>query len=249
MMDSELITQKGGYWGRVQIQSKILMFQTVPSEKPETPEYLFGCVSEMLIKGKTKKKEWLMKDIKEVHSRRFLLQEIAIELFTTDNKSYFINLFDVGKQSLALDFLNKLGVRTIKNRREELRKSGCQEKWIRGEISNFTYLMHLNSYASRSFNDINQYFVFPWVLKDYESSSIDLSRAEHFRDLSKPIGALEPNRLKSAWDRYDTRLPGDREFEMLFGTHYSHSTIVLNYLVRIEPFAYLHYNLQNSKIK
>jgi hypothetical protein len=38
-----------------------------------------------------------------------------------------------------------------------------------GQISNFDYLMLLNKYSGRSFNDPNQYYVFPWVLSDYES--------------------------------------------------------------------------------
>lgn len=38
-----------------------------------------------------------------------------------------------------------------------------------GEISNFQYLMHLNTLAGRSYNDLMQYPVFPWVLADYES--------------------------------------------------------------------------------
>ena len=32
-----------------------------------------------------------------------------------------------------------------------------------GEISNFQYLMHLNTLAGRSYNDLTQYPVFPWV--------------------------------------------------------------------------------------
>lgn len=41
------------------------------------------------------------------------------------------------------------------------------DKWIEGSLSNFDYLMLLNKYSGRSYNDINQYYVFPWVLKDY----------------------------------------------------------------------------------
>ena len=39
----------------------------------------------------------------------------------------------------------------------------------RGEITNFQYLMHLNTLAGRSYNDLMQYPVFPWVLADYDS--------------------------------------------------------------------------------
>ena len=48
------------------------------------------------------------------------------------------------------------------------------EKWQRGEVSNFGYLMFLNMVAGRSYNDINCYPVFPWVVKDYTSNELDL---------------------------------------------------------------------------
>lgn len=42
----------------------------------------------------------------------------------------------------------------------------------RGEISNFQYLMHLNTLAGRSYNDLMQYPVFPWILADFDSEVI-----------------------------------------------------------------------------
>lgn len=59
----------------------------------------------------------------------------------------------------------------------------------RGEISNFQYLMHLNTLAGRSYNDLMQYPIFPWVLADYASEELDLTSSITFRDLSKPMGA------------------------------------------------------------
>ncbi|KAG7262869.1 hypothetical protein CRUP_034213 [Coryphaenoides rupestris] len=37
----------------------------------------------------------------------------------------------------------------------------------------------------RTYNDLNQYPVFPWVLTNYESEELDLSVSANFRDLSK----------------------------------------------------------------
>ena len=36
-------------------------------------------------------------------------------------------------------------------------------------MTNFQYLMHLNTLAGRSYNDLMQYPVFPWILADYTS--------------------------------------------------------------------------------
>jgi len=51
------------------------------------------------------------------------------------------------------------------------------------------------SLADRTVNDLTQYPVFPWVVADYSSPTLDLTNANTFRDLTKPIGALNPERL------------------------------------------------------
>ena len=62
------------------------------------------------------------------------------------------------------------------------------KRWQNGEISNFQYLMHLNTLAGRGYSDLTQYPVFPWVLADYESENLDLSDPKAFRKLEKPMG-------------------------------------------------------------
>jgi hypothetical protein len=82
------------------------------------------------------------------------------------------------------------------------RASNMTTKWQRREISNFEYLMFLNTIAGRTYNDLNQYPVFPWVITNYESSELDLSSPNNFRDLSKPVGALNPSRRDYFENRY-----------------------------------------------
>ena len=60
-----------------------------------------------------------------------------------------------------------------------LEKMKFKEKYKKGEISNFNYLLILNKYSSRSYNDNGQYLVFPLLFID-ESRKIK-------RDLSKAI--------------------------------------------------------------
>ena len=69
----------------------------------------------------------------------------------------------------------------------------CKPKIISN--SNFTP-------PGRTYNDLNQYPVFPWVLTNYDSPEVDLSSANNYRDLSKPIGALNPSRKAYFEDRY-----------------------------------------------
>lgn len=48
-----------------------------------------------------------------------------------------------------------------------------------------SYLMYLNSLADRTFNDLTQYPVFPWILSDYTSSY--LGTDEYLRRLEDSI--------------------------------------------------------------
>ncbi len=40
----------------------------------------------------------------------------------------------------------------------------AQVAWLRGQLSNFDYLMALNTAAGRTYNDLTQYPIFPWVI-------------------------------------------------------------------------------------
>lgn len=55
--------------------------------------------------------------------------------------------------------------------------------------------MHLNTLAGRSYNDLMQYPIFPWILADYDSEELELSDPATFRDFGKPMGAQSPDRL------------------------------------------------------
>jgi len=124
--------------------------------------------------------------------------------------------------------------------------------WQRGELTNCEYLLALNSAAGRSFHDLSRYPVFPWVLADYESSKLDLNNPKSFRDLSKPVGALNPERLEyftmrmaGLQDASAHDPDGNTDEAFLYGTHYSAPGYVLYFLVRSMPEHML--CLQNGK--
>jgi len=137
---------------------------------------------------------------------------------------------------------NFVGNREL-NPGRRMRQSGITERWRNREISNFQYLLALNSVAGRSYNDITQYPVFPWILADYESETLDLNRPTTFRDLRRPVGALNPRRLEMFLERYDMLGGGDIP-KFHYGSHYSNAGMVLLYLMRLEPFTTLHIDLQ-----
>lgn len=58
------------------------------------------------------------------------------------------------------------------------------------------YIVLFFSLADRTFHDLTQYPVLPWIIQDYTSSMLNLNDVNVYRDLSKPIGALNPTRLE-----------------------------------------------------
>ena len=81
--------------------------------------------------------------------------------------------------------------------------SPTPRRWQDRLLSNFDYLLLVNALAGRSFQAPCQYPVFPWVVADYTSSTLDLEDPKTFRDLSKPMGAINAARLAETVARYD----------------------------------------------
>eukprot|EP00049_Salpingoeca_infusionum_P007291 m.118390 g.118390 ORF g.118390 m.118390 type:complete len:3972 (+) comp13653_c0_seq4:233-12148(+) len=129
---------------------------------------------------------------------------------------------------------------------KEVVKLHCA-RWQRGELTNFEYLMILNTMAGRMYNDLSQYPVFPYLLADYTSEELDLSNPATFRDLAKPMGAQTEKRLQSALERYEMLQESDSMLTpYIFGTHYSNAGTVLYYTTRLEPFTQLLYQFQDN---
>ncbi|KAI1343588.1 hypothetical protein F5Y15DRAFT_237193 [Xylariaceae sp. FL0016] len=118
-------------------------------------------------------------------------------------------------------------------------------RWQKGEISNFHYLMLVNTLAGRTFNDLTQYPVFPWILADYTSDELNLDDPATFRDLSKPMGAQTARRQADYQSRY-TSLSEIGETPFHYGTHYSSAMIVASYLIRLPPFVQSYILLQGG---
>eukprot|EP00026_Physarum_polycephalum_P001800 Phypoly_transcript_01803.p1 GENE.Phypoly_transcript_01803~~Phypoly_transcript_01803.p1 ORF type:complete len:984 (+),score=105.94 Phypoly_transcript_01803:185-3136(+) len=183
---------------------------------------------------------WKLESIIRVSRRRHALREVGIELFFDDDKSVFFTFQNPKDRNSVMDlFTSHPGLTKLQTNTH----SNMALKWQNGIISNFEYLMHLNFSAGRTFNDLTQYPVFPWVVLDYTSNTLDLNNPAIYRDLSKPVGALNPQRLATFKERYD-QIP-DEQTKFLYGTHYSTPAYVLYYLVRQAPEYML--RLQNGR--
>jgi len=91
--------------------------------------------------------------------------------------------------------------------------------------------------ACRSFSDLSQYPVMPWVLNNYEDKEeIDLTDENNYRDLSKPIGTLNPHRLSILKDKYNDMKVMNLQIPHLYGSHYSNPSIIIYFLTRTLPY-------------
>ena len=195
---------------------------------------------------------WSVDSIVEVHRRRYMMQWHGLELMLADCTTVLLN-FPAAKTANKHAFDAIVALRKSPLRRalfgaavEAAELESLRAAWSAGALSNFEYLMHLNTLASRTYCDLSQYPVFPWVLSDYNSATLDLTNPAVYRDLSKPVGALNPSRLQKFLNRAEAiRDMPDMPF-FLYGTHYSNLGAVSSFLLRMEPFTSIHVDLQSG---
>ncbi|XP_018362086.1 PREDICTED: neurobeachin isoform X5 [Trachymyrmex cornetzi] len=201
--------------------------------------------------------KWYFSEVRAIFSRRYLLQNVAIEIFLASRTSILFAFSDQATVKKMIKALPRVGVgikygipqtrrASLMSPRQLMRSSNMTQKWQRREISNFEYLMFLNTIAGRTYNDLNQYPVFPWVLTNYETKELDLSLPSNYRDLSKPIGALNPNRRAYFEERFQS-WEHDTIPPFHYGTHYSTAAFVLNWMIRVEPMTTMFLALQGGK--
>ncbi|XP_059533375.1 lysosomal-trafficking regulator isoform X5 [Myotis daubentonii] len=187
---------------------------------------------------------WTYEEIKEVHKRWWQLRDNAVEIFLTNGRTLLLAL---DSTKVRDDVYHSILTNDLPNLLEYGNITALTNLWYTGQITNFEYLTHLNKHAGRSFNDLMQYPVFPFILADYVSETLDLGDPSVYRNLSKPIAV----QYKEKEDRYvDTYKyleeefrKGAREDDPLppvqpyhYGSHYSNSGTVLHFLVRMPPF-------------
>ncbi|XP_042340435.1 lipopolysaccharide-responsive and beige-like anchor protein isoform X2 [Plectropomus leopardus] len=201
--------------------------------------------------------KWLFTEIRAIFSRRYLLQNTALEIFMANRTAVMLNFPDAATVKKVVHSLPRVGVGTnfglpqtrrisLATPKQLFKASNMTQRWQRREISNFDYLIFLNTISGRTYNDLNQYPVFPWVITNYDSEELDLTLPSNFRDLSKPIGALNPKRAAFFSDRYES-WEDDQVPKFHYGTHYSTSSFTLMWLLRIEPFTTFFLNFQGGK--
>ena len=176
--------------------------------------------------GEESEEQMALINVLRVARRRYQLQHTAIEFVFKGSGGSALYRFQSARDCELV--WRHLSAQHADERREWEKVCAA---WQAGAISNYHYLMFLNGMGDRSENDLSQYPVMPWVLADYASETINLDDAGIYRDLARPMGALDQSRLARLVRRYHSM----ERPRYLYGTHYSAPAHVLYYLVRAAP--------------
>ncbi|XP_068085277.1 lysosomal-trafficking regulator [Anabrus simplex] len=195
---------------------------------------------------------WHFENVKEIHNRRFQLQDRALEIFLLNGKTYLV-AFQTSKDRDT--FVLELSQCHLPNRVAGDNLSDAVQMWREGLITNWEYLTQLNKMAGRSYNDLMQYPVFPFVLADYTSQTLDLLSPQSYRNFKRPMAVQDKKNEQHYINNYNYLKQELMEGQRLvtlnyepyhYGSHYSNSGTVLHFLVRLPPFTRMFLTYQDN---
>ena len=220
--------------------------------------YLFSSDTYDRLIGRNKSIIIYYNEIKEIILRRFCFTDIAYEIFMKDNRSYFFNFFNIDNRKNFYDSLNIkinkinskikddsstninndnneiIEVKIINEPKLYFDKKDIKSAYAKGTITNFQYLLLVNKFSSRTYNDNNQYLIFPLLYMD-----LDMTIE---RDLSKPI-SLNKNLTEIDYFKFKNNY---ESMGYHFNNHYASMAYVLFYLMRLIPFTNCQIKLQSG---
>ena len=160
-------------------------------------------------------------DITFIFIRKYCFRDNAFEIYTKKHRSYYFKFEDNNKRKQFLENLvnranaskkvilkpirgidenNKWTIIGYYREDEENIKPFSSifniiELWKTNKISTFEYLMWINIYGNRSYQDIGQYPIFPWLLINHENKKFDalISDSNNLRDMNMPMGMMALN--------------------------------------------------------
>ncbi|EAY03378.1 Beige/BEACH domain containing protein [Trichomonas vaginalis G3] len=175
--------------------------------------------------------------IKRISPMKYNHKENSIEILTWNGKLLFFVFPEENNSQILSSFkymtLNHGSIEVY----DEFRFiKEFTEKWQKYQISTFDYLLEINHFASRTFADITQYPIFPWILSNYssETKELDLSSDKNYRDLSKPPSSISPEK--------SVKIFKDFEFSQGISTPGEISA----FMIRTEPFTTIKINLNGG---
>jgi len=233
----DLITNRNVVFGELIVGKYLIYFhskdkkQFLLGKSDEEIEKWILCSSDGDYSSK-KKKIYIFKDeITEIINRRFLYSFQACEFYLKNGKSYYFNFYSEEKKIKFFSLFSKKNI-IISDLKSEFKKKNYTKLWLSDSISTLAYLLFINKYSCRSYNDVNQYPVFPWlkIAGDKE------------RDLRYTVAAQTEEARMVLKEMYSVN-----NFPHHYTTHYSNASFLIYYLLRINPFTDNQITLQVNK--
>jgi len=264
----ENISNKGSIFGAIHLQNSLMTFEDnslkdkrlVHEKVDQKIFYLFSSDNVDRLKGRNKHMVIYYNEIKEVILRRYCFTDIAYEIFTKDNRSFFFNFFNIDNRKKFFNSLkekiNKFNSKLkegdknsgiysylynniaeplyINDPKNYFENNDYKNKYVKSEISNFQYLLLVNKFSTRTYNDNNQYLIFPLLYLDTEKKKE--------RKLDKPI-CMNRELTKEDYLKFENN------YETMgyhFNIHYSTMAYINYYLMRMIPFTNCQIKLQSG---
>ena len=184
--------------------------------------------------------------ISYVFIRRFLYSMQANEIYLKNNHTYFFNFLSKANNDKYLSQLNKKMRKDsiIFDLKSRFNADQYVSKWMKGTISTFNFISMLNFFSCRSFNDLNQYPIFPWLTTSFDNNGkVNIS----IRNFSYPVSAQDKAKRLQLMKKYDLSTPTKNGYINHFNSHYSTGAFVSFFMVRTNPFTYNMIGLQNGQ--
>ena len=130
----------------------------------------------------------------------YLLNPIAVEIYTQDayNSNYFFSFFTQYHREKFISLIREHKPEVVQyNLRDVFERNKFRHQWRRHHIDTLDYLLLVNKYSNRSFNNLGQYPIMPWIGKCIQNSGdeilphVDKNYEKIYeRDLRKHTGVI-----------------------------------------------------------
>ena len=160
--------------------------------------------------------------IEQIIYRKFLFYSQALEIFLFNGKSYLFNFYENNSvNEFILNLKEEYKIYNI-NLPEIINdpiayfhNKNYTNDWLEGKLSTLRYLLLVNKFSGRTYNDLTQYLIFPWLLKDYT----DIKDKDNFRKMEFPMAVQDEDCLELVKKEYEKEC--DSEYKSYFSYHYS----------------------------
>ena len=250
----ELITISGAVFGDIYLTTNYFMFISSPNSTDDPRLHSQNVDDKMKYILSSTENDIILKDksllirfdqIEQIFPKRFLYSSQAFEMFLKNRKCYYFNLFSRKHNDECLSEIEKITTTTlnhniiIRDFTKHIKER--QNEWLHNKLSTFNYISILNFACDRSFNDVNQYPIFPWL------TALDTNTKPSkviLRNFIYPVSIQLEDKRQQVIKKYQTFQPNKHGFVNHFNSHYSAAAFLYFYLVRVNPFAYNMIKLQ-----